>query len=59
MAAFLEFIFDRCSNVYIAAIVLMRVYTILGNMSRIVALFNQLDIKWVFPNFLVCFQKTL
>lgn len=45
MSALLEFIFDCCSNVFIAAILLMRVYTLLGNMDRIVALFNQLDIK--------------
>lgn len=36
----------RCSNAYIAAVLLMRVYTILGGMNRIVTLFNQLDIKF-------------
>jgi hypothetical protein len=46
LAAILEFIFDRCSNVFISAILLVRIYTLLGNMNRIVALFNQLDVKY-------------
>lgn len=46
LTALLEFIFDRCPNVFIAALVLMRIYTKIGGINRIVALYNQLDIKF-------------
>jgi hypothetical protein len=46
LAALLEFILDRCPKVYITAVLLIRIYIALGNMNRIIALSNQLDIKY-------------
>jgi hypothetical protein len=46
LAALLELIFARCPNIFIAALILMRTYTVLGGINRIVFLFNQLDIKF-------------
>ena len=47
LAVALEFIFDRCPNVYVAGLLLMRVYCVLGNMQRVISLFNRLDIKYI------------
>ncbi|KAI6192435.1 hypothetical protein M3Y99_01938100 [Aphelenchoides fujianensis] len=46
-AVMLEYVIDRCPNVYVAGLLLMRVYSVLGNMQRIMTLFNKLDIKYI------------
>ncbi|KAI6227278.1 hypothetical protein M3Y99_01272200 [Aphelenchoides fujianensis] len=46
-AVMLEYVIDRCPNVYVAGLLLMRIYSVLGNMQRIMTLFNKLDIKCI------------